>query len=116
MPDSGPFADPRFPFPSQRRGYGDSERPSRSRSRIQRGIEHPLSTSLVDQQSATGTRPANGVAATFGASSGRIAQRESARFTRERSLVRSQVRPSANVLQPSDFPLCWRAGQTSPAR
>jgi hypothetical protein len=37
--------------------------------------------------------------------SGRIAQRESARFTRERSLVQSQVRPSKKSLQVGVFVL-----------
>jgi hypothetical protein len=39
----------------------------------------------------------------YNAASGRIAQRESARFTRGRSLVRSQVRPPRKALETGPF-------------
>jgi hypothetical protein len=51
---------------------------------------------------------------------GRVAQWESARFTRERSLVRTQPRPSREALQIaglSSFKArSWHVGDTSPAR
>jgi hypothetical protein len=46
--------------------------------------------------------------------SGRIAQRESARFTRERSLVRSQVRPSGEALETALFRFAGDAARLLP--
>ena len=72
-----------------RRGAGEGERGERPGEGVRpEGLRRRASVALTGHRLRYGSGP-----------SGRIAQRESARFTRGRSLVRSQVRPSSKALQ-----------------